>query len=83
MADVMPDYKVSQQKIIAQIAAQKAQIENQKLAIMEMSERKRSHETNIQAAYRAIAEYETQLRSLEDAHGKLTDKEYEERKTSL
>lgn len=72
MADAMPDYQVEQQRLRAQIAAQRSTIEAQKLSILEMTERKRKHEENILAAEKAIAEYETKLAGLEATHGKLT-----------
>lgn len=64
MADVTPDYKVSQQRLVAQISAQRTQVENQKLAIMELADRKRRHEENIEAAKRAISEYQAQTAQL-------------------
>lgn len=75
MADVMPNYKVEQQRLRARIAEQRAQIEGQTLAILEMADRKARHEGNIDAARRAIEEMETQLASLAEAHGELTSKE--------
>lgn len=72
MADVLPNYEVEQQRLRAQIAAQKATIEQQRLAILEMQDRTRRHQDNIDAALKAIAALEQQLQSLIDEHGVLT-----------
>jgi protein subunit release factor B len=83
MSDSLPDYQVEQQKLKSQIAAQHANIERQKLEILEMASRKRKHEENIVAAHKAIVEMEGNLRSLAETHGELTDKRFEEMKSSL
>lgn len=69
MADVMPNYQVEQQRLRAQIAAQQATIEAQKLAILEMEDRRTRHEENIAAAQKAISTLTEQLHSLMAAHG--------------
>lgn len=72
MADVMANPKVEQQRLRMQIAAQRHQVEQQTLAILEMADRKARHLENIAAAHRAIAEFERTLASLDAAHGALT-----------
>jgi protein subunit release factor B len=69
MADVMPNYQVECQRIRTQIASLKANIERQKLEIMEMEDRKRTSLENIEATKKAISEYKVQLKELEEAHG--------------
>jgi TolA-binding protein len=69
MADVMPNYQVEQQRLRSQIAALKANIERQKLEIMEMQERERATLENIEATKKSITECRIQLKELEKVHG--------------
>jgi len=81
--DSLPNYHVEQQRLRAQLAAQRSKIEEQKLTILEMADRKTRHEENIAAAERAIAEYAKQLAALEATHGALTDATYETMRAGL
>lgn len=78
MSDVMPNYAVARQRLKAQIAQQQATIAQQWLDILEMADRKARHMENINAAESAIEEYQEQLKSLEDEHGKLTNEKVRE-----
>lgn len=71
MADVMPNYKLEQQRKRSQIAEQRAVIERQRLDILEMEDRKIRHETNIEAAEKAIEKYTAELKGLEEIHGRI------------
>lgn len=81
MSDVMPNYHVEKQRLKHQMAAQRATIEQQKLAIMEMSDRKMRHLENIESAEEAISNMNAKLKSLEEAHGK--EDQYEKMKDDL
>jgi len=69
MADVMPNYKLEQQRLRAKIAEQRATIERQRLDILEMDDRRARHEENIAAAEKAIEKFTNDLKSLEETHG--------------
>jgi len=69
MADVLPNYQVEMQRLRMQIAELRANMERQKLEIMEMEDRKSRLEENIQASINSIGEYEAQLVSLQETHG--------------
>lgn len=69
MADVMPNYNVESQRLRSQIAALKANIERQKLEIMEMQDRERTTLENIEATKKSVAECRIQLKELEETHG--------------
>lgn len=69
MADAVVNYQVEIQRLRAQIAQQTATIEAQRLAIMEMQDRKVRHEANIAAAELAIETYKEQLAGLKNTHG--------------
>ena len=73
MGDVVPNWRLEQQRLRAQIAEQRSRIEAQRLAILEMADRKLRHEENIDAALKAISTYEEQLHGLEATHGPLTE----------
>lgn len=75
MADSAPNYKVEQQRLRAQRIAQLANIEKQRLDILEMADRCRRHLDNIASAEAAIGEIDKKLAGLETTHGALTDKE--------
>ena len=83
MADAIPNYKVEQQRLKMRIAEQHSNIERQTLDIMEMADRKLRHEENIEAAHRAIAQYQSDLSALENAHGKLDENEIEAMSASI
>ena len=83
MGDRMPNYLLEQQRLRWQILAQETQIEQQRLAIMEMSDKKQRHLENIEASKKAIATYKEQLADLEKTHGKLTEENYKDMKDSL
>lgn len=83
MADVTPNYRLEQQRLRSQIAAQRANIERQRLDILEMADRLQRHEANIAASEQAIAEMERQLLQLEETHGLLTEARFEDLKSSL
>lgn len=72
MADVGPNYHVEQQRLKSSLAALRANIEAQQLAILEMADRAQKHRENIAASLKAISEYEANLRAMEAAHGILT-----------
>jgi hypothetical protein len=67
--------KVAQQRLRWQIAQQRQGIEQQRLNVMEMVERKQQHLTNIDAHNRAIAQLEADLAALEQASGPLTEED--------
>lgn len=69
MSDVMPNYEVEKQRLRSQIATLRANIERQRLEIMELEDRKSRALENIEATEKAIKEYEKQLRGLEETHG--------------
>jgi len=69
MADAMPDYALEQQRLKAQIAALRHNLERFKLEIMEVESRKRAALENIDATDAAIEEHEARLASLVDTHG--------------
>ena len=71
MADVMPDYKVSMQRLRMEIQALTLSIERARLEIMDIDSRRRKSFENIDATELAIAEKEKDLRALEKEHGKL------------
>ncbi len=77
MGDVMPDYKVEMQRLVMQIAAQEHAVQQRRLEIMEMADRKKRAIEAIDAAKKAIAKIKKDLESLEGAHGKLTEGELE------
>jgi hypothetical protein len=77
VADVRPNYLVEQQRIKSQVAAQWATVERQRLEILELVDRKRRNEENIDAALRAIDELKESLAALADAHGALDDAAYQ------
>lgn len=69
MADVMPDYALEQQRLKAQIASFRHNLERHKLEIMEVESRKRAALDNIAATCKAIAEHEARLAGLIETHG--------------
>ena len=69
MADLMPDYFVSQQQIVAQIASLKANYEKQKLENMQLAKRMRDNDINMEATITGIAREETTLTDLIKIHG--------------
>ncbi len=75
MADVMPNYQVEIQRLRSQVLDQKASIQKQVLSILEMTDRKKRILENIAATKRAIVEYTEKLKSLEEAHGGLSEEE--------
>jgi chromosome segregation ATPase len=81
--DATPNWRVEMQRLRKTIAEQHANIERQKLEIMEMADRKRRHEENIEAANKAIKEMEANLKSLENEHGALGDKDLQAARRSL
>ena len=83
MSDVMPNYKVEQQRLRAQVAEQQAAIARQTLAILEMADRKARHLENIAGAQRAIEQFQEQLAGLEETHGRLTSEEVDAMSASL
>lgn len=83
MADATPNYQVEQMRLRSQILAQEAAIATQRLAIMEMADRKSRHLDNIAAAKRAIEEMQEKLKGLGEAHGELTEQQFERYEASL
>ena len=69
MADVMPNYHVSIQRIKATIAGLHHNIERAKLELMEIEDRRVRQIENMNATRGAIAEQEASLKSLLDEHG--------------
>lgn len=78
MADTSTNYLVSQQRLRWQISAQRTAIEQNRLAILEMYERRQQHLANISASEEAIKRIEADLTALEQAHGFLTDEDIAE-----
>lgn len=72
MADVVANYMVEQQGLRTRILEQRAAVARQKLAIMEMSDRKRRHEENIAASLKAIGVLEEEM-ATGTATGEATD----------
>lgn len=78
MGDVMPNYQVEQQRLISNIAAQKAAIERLKLDILELADRKIRALESITAAEKAIEHADKNLAGLKEAHGALDKKKFKE-----
>ena len=70
MADVMPDYKVEQQKLAVQIMTLRTNLERNKLEIMQLDSRKEAALINMKASREAIEDCEKRLKGLEKTHGK-------------
>ncbi len=70
MADIMPDYFVEQQRVIANIASLNHNFQRQQLEIMEMDSRKKKTIENLNATKLAITDLETKLEGLIAEHGK-------------
>ena len=75
MGDLMPDYKVEQQKLRVQVASLKANKERAILELMEVESRKIQIGINLKASDVAVIEAEDKLRSLENEHGKPAEPE--------
>ena len=82
MADVMPDYIVSQQRLRWEIAQLVARIEGRKLELLELVSRRNQTLANWDAEEEAIAKKKSDLESLEKAHGPITDQTIQEAKTT-
>lgn len=77
MADAVPNYDISQQRLVAEIASLQANHARQRLEIMEMADRVRKHRENMDATVKAIETKETELRSLVSAHGALDEARFQ------
>ena len=73
MADVMPDYKMEQQRLRMQIAALNHNLERYRFEVMEVESRKAKAFENIAATEKAIGDLETNLAGLAKTHGKLPE----------
>lgn len=78
MADSMPNYDVEIQRLRSQILDQQATIQKQVLSILEMTDRKARLLENIAATKKSIIDYTEKLKSLEEAHGGLSDERIKE-----
>ena len=72
MADMSPDYMVSQQKLTFEIMQLKTRIEGRKLELLELVSRRNSTLANWAAEDKAIIEKEKNLADLSAAHGAVT-----------
>ena len=70
MADVVPNYHVEQQRLLAQIYTLRSTYQRQKLEVMEMADRKERLEVNMAATKSGIAEARGKLDDLIKTHGK-------------
>ncbi len=70
MADVMPNYFVEQQRLVAQIFTLRSTYQRQKLEVMEMADRKVRLEENMASTTGSIAETKRKLDDLIKTHGK-------------
>ncbi len=77
MADVTPDYKMSQQKLIKEIADLEARFEAHKLALFELVGRKQSILENWAAEIKAVEAKRSNLKDLEEAHGPILELDLE------
>lgn len=75
MADVMPDYHLEQQRLIAQIASLKSNVEQQKLEIMQIESRREKLVENIEATKKSVGDLEKDLRGLVETHGEAASAE--------
>ena len=71
----MPNYRVEQQRLKMQIAAQEHAVEQRKLEIMEMVDRKNKATEQIQAAKQAIAHMTKSLSELIKNHGPIYEED--------
>ena len=62
MADKMGNYNVERQRIISSIAGLLANVERQRLEILELDDRRARNEENIEATLKSIEELETKLK---------------------
>ena len=81
MADAMPDYLVSQQKLKHEIMQLRTRIEGRKLELLELVSRRDNALSNWAAEEVAIKGKEQSLADLAAAHGTVTDELIEEAKT--
>ncbi len=82
MADVMPDYRISIQKVKSEIAQLRFREENHKLQLMELVARRDQIMNNWEAEKEAIAAKLQTLSDLEQAHGVVDDAVLEDAKTT-
>lgn len=68
---------LERQKLLAARAQQHSTIERQVLENMEGAERANGYDEAIVAALKTKREYEQQLNDLEQAHGRMTDEQYQ------
>ena len=83
MADITANYKVEQQRLKMQIAAQEHAIEQRKLEIMEMASKKDKALEQIEAAQKAIDHFKSNMKDLGGAHGKLSEQDFEKAKEGI
>ena len=69
MADSLPNYRLEQIRLRAQIAGLQATVARQELELMEMLDRQERLDENIRASHHALSELESQLTGLEQQHG--------------
>lgn len=82
MADMMPDYRVSQQRLKFEIMQLEARIEGRKLELLELVAKRDNTLTNWAAELEAIEQKKKNLADLAEAHGAVTDEFIEESKTT-
>ena len=70
MSDLMPDYFVSQQRLIRRLKDQESRMEASKLAYMEAEESKRSALKNIASHQEELERIQQNIKELEKEHGK-------------
>ena len=61
MDDKEPNYMVEKQRLVSSIAGLRANVERQRLEILELDDRKAKNEENIQATLTSIDECEVKL----------------------
>jgi predicted RNase H-like nuclease (RuvC/YqgF family) len=71
MADNLPNYRLEMHRLRAQISAQQATIDRQKLENLELKDRIDRNSENIEASYKSLKELQDKYSQLEQVHGKL------------
>lgn len=77
MADA-PDWRVDYLRTRLQLKQQQAALDGQRVALVEIAQRKRQTLTNVEAHRKAIGELQERLRQLEAEHGTLGEDELEQ-----
>ena len=82
MADMMPDYLVSIQKLKFEISQLETRIVGRKLELLELVSRRDNTLSNWISELSAIEQKQKTLADLEKAHGAVSDKMIEDAKTT-